>query len=383
MDAETKAPADEAGTDPQELDNRVGLLEGGVAGLDSRLAAVEAKVAATKAAAERIETRLNRPGAAIETKAPGPGIEVKAFETFVRRGREALGPDEIKALEVSTDTAGGYLAPEPFTAELLKNLVLFSPIRQAARVASTAQGSVILPSRTGTLTASWVGETEARPATEPAYGQVELPVCELACHVDVSNRLLEDSAFDMARELALDFAEEFGRAEGAAFVAGDGIKKPIGLLGSGIAEIDSGDAAGLPASNPADVIFDLYHALPGAYAQNAVWGMNRTTLGVLRKVKDTSGAYLLADPLTAGQPSTILGRPVIEMPDLADIGADANPIVFGDFRAGFRIFDRVQLSVLRDPYSVQTQGLVRFHARRRVAAGVVKAEALRLLKIAA
>lgn len=380
MDLQENAAAD---TGAPDIEARLAALEAGSGSVDARLASVEDRLGAVKTAAERIETRLNRPGVAVETKAAGQQIETKAFGNFLRHGREALPPDEVKALVVSTDTAGGYLAPEPFTAELLRNLVLFSPIRQAARVSQTAQGSVILPRRTRNLTASWVGEVETRSATEPSYGQLELPVHELACYVDVSNRLLEDSAFDMATELARDFAEEFGRCEGAAFVAGDGVKKPVGLLGAGITTIASGAAAGLPTTNPGDVLFDLFYSLPGAYAANAAWGMNRTTLGVVRKLKDTSGAYLLADPLAAGQPATILGRPVIEMPDLPDIEAGATPICFGDFASGFRIFDRVQLAVLRDPYSIQVQGLVRFHARRRVAAGVVLPDAFRLLKIAA
>lgn len=380
MDLQENASAD---TGAPEIEARLAALEAGAGAIDTRLAQVENQTASTKAAAERIETRLNRPGVALETKAAPEKIETKAFEIFVRRGREALGPDEVKALVVASDTAGGYLAPEPFTAELLRNLVLFSPIRQAARVSATAQSSVVLPRRVDTLTASWVGETELRPGTEPTYGQLELGIHELACHVDVSNVLLEDAAFDMANELARDFAEEFGRAEGAAFVTGDGVKKPVGLLNSGIATVKTGNATGLPTTNPADPLIDLYHSLPGAYAQSAVWGMNRTTLGLLRKVKDGSGAYLLADPLAAGQPSTILGRPIVELPDMPDVAAGALSVVFGDFASGFRVFDRTQLSILRDPYTVQVQGLVRFHARRRVGGGVVRPDAFRLLKIAA
>lgn len=80
--------------------------------------------------------------------------------------------------------------------------------------------------------------------------------------------------------------------------------------------------------------------------------------------------------------TTLLGRPVIEMPDMPDIGSGEFPIVFGDFAQGYRIFDRISLSVLRDPYSQATNGMTRFHGRKRVAAGVGKAEALRRLKIA-
>ncbi|WP_126978541.1 phage major capsid protein [Frigidibacter oleivorans] len=325
-----------------------------------------------------LETRMNRPGT-VETTAE-PAAETRAFAAFVRGGVERVPADEVRALTVSTDTAGGYLAPEQFVAELQRNLVLFSPIRAAARVATASSGEILLPKRTGTLTAAWTGETAASTGTEPTYGQQKIVVHELRCHVDVSNRLLEDAAFDIESELAYDLAEEFGRAEGAAFIngLGDASNQPKGLLTE---TVDGVTTAG--ASITGDELIDLYHALPGAYAARAVWAMNRTTIGAIRKLKTTAGDYLWREPISEGNPPTILGRPVIEFPDLPDADAEEIPVVFGDFGSGFRIFDRVNLSVLRDPYSQQANGLVRFHARRRVGGGMTKAEAFRFLTMAA
>lgn len=337
-----------------------------------------------RAANDRIaalETRLNRPGTQNEQRNENePAIEQRAFISFARTGVERMEAEEVRALTVSTDTAGGYLAPEQFVAELDRNLVLFSPIRSVARVTPAGAGEIVLPKRTGTMTASWGGETTPATATQPAYGQQKINVYELKCYVDVSNTLLEDAAFNLEAELAFDFAEEFGRAEGAAFINGDGTGKPNGLLNT--AGIETLDTTG--ADLTADDLIDVFHDLPGAYASRAVWGMNRSVIGKVRKLKNVNGDYLWQDALTAGNPPTILGRPVVELPDMPDYpaaSAEALPIVFGDFQSAFRIFDRVNLSVLRDPYSQQVNGLVRFHARRRVGGGVTKAEALRLLKV--
>jgi HK97 family phage major capsid protein len=336
----------------------------------------------TRAIGERLtalETRLNRPGTQ-EQRQDGPPIEVRAFSNFMRTGAERMEQDEIRALAVSSDTAGGYLATEEFIRDLDRNLVLFSPIRTAARVSAASAGEIILPKRTGTMTATWGGELTPAEATQPAYGQQKISIFELKCYVDISNTLLEDSAFDMARELAFDFAEEFGRAEGAAFINGDGNGKPEGLLNTAGLE-------GIVTPTPFDTevlandLINLYHALPGAYAARAVWAMNRTTIGMVRKLRNMAGDYLWTDSLTEGNPPTILGRPVVEFPDMPDAATGAVPIVFGDFGSGFRIFDRVNLSVLRDPYSQQVNGLVRFHGRRRVGGGVTKAEAFRTLTV--
>ena len=345
----------------------------------AQLDEVEAQVKAIDERAGQIEVKLNRPGAFAAKPADDEEVERKAFERYLRGGETAMAPDEVKTLRVGDNVAGGYLAPDQMLNEIQRDLVLFSPVRSAARVSTTSSAAVILPKRTGTLTAQWVGETETRPSTEPAYGSAEFAVRELACYVDVSAQMLEDSAFDIEAELAFDFAEEFGRAEGAAFVNGDGAKKPFGFM----QDPDIGATNGGHASQiTSDGLIDLYHALPTFYAANAVWGMNRTTIGDVRKLKDSQGRYLWVDPISEGNPPTILGRPVVEMPDLEDVAANAHPVAFGDFRQGYRIFDRQMLQILRDPFTQRTEGKIRFHAWKRVAGGVGKAEAIRKLKIA-
>ncbi|EKE75517.1 phage major capsid protein [Oceanibaculum indicum] len=344
------------------------------------LTTVTTSVSALEKRLDKIEARSARAGLSGGDEGAGDQLETRSFTHFLRRGREAMGADEVRSLRTSDDTAGGYLAPDQFVAELLRNLVRFSPIRSVARVANTNAGAVILPKRTGTLTAQWVGETGARPDTAPTYGQNRFPVCEVACYVDASNAMLEDSALDIAGELAFDFAEEFGKAEGSAFVDGAGALQPAGFMNDDdILNTVSGEAAAITA----DGLIQLYHDLPAAYRANATWCMNSNTIGTVSKLKDgTSGQYLMMTQGIANAPATtLLGRPVIEAPDMPDIGAGDFPAIFGDF-SQFRIFDRIQLSVLRDPYSQAANGMTRFHARRRVAAGVAKSEAFRKLKIA-
>jgi HK97 family phage major capsid protein len=352
------------------------------AAADQRFGALDAALTELRGRLDRAETVMRRPGVAGGNDAgPTAAAELRAFVSFVRRGREALSADEIRSLRVSDDTAGGYLAPDQFVAELLRNVVLFSPVRAIARAMPIGGAAALLPRRTGGLTAAWVDEQEDRPETSASFGQNRYDVRELACYVDVSNALLDDAAFDIAAELSFEFAEEFGRAEGEAFVNGNGVKRPLGFMqDSGLAYTPSGDASKVTAGG----LIDLFHALPTPYRANGTWAMNATTLGAVRKLQDpTTGTYLLMTADIANSPATtLLGRPVVEMPDMPDVAGNAFPVVFGDFMQGYRVFDRVPLSVLRDPYSVATKGMTRFHGRRRVAAGVAKAEALRKLKIA-
>ncbi|MBS0535383.1 MAG: phage major capsid protein [Proteobacteria bacterium] len=331
---------------------------------------------------DRVEAKLNRPGE-IKADNDNGGFERKAFFNFMRKGVERMEGDEVKALTVANDSTAGYLAPPEYGSEIIKKLVEFSPIRQYARVVAIGATEIRFPRRTGGVAGYWVAETDDRTGSSPSYEQVPIAPGELATFVDVSNALLEDNAYNLEGELSLEIAEGFGKTEGTALVSGDGVDKPKGLMAaSGIAEVKTGATADFPTSDPADVIIGMFHKLPNAHAQNAVWLMNRNTLGAIRKWKDGQGRYLVLDPISEGAPTTLLGRPVVEAVDMADIGANAYPIMFGDLQ-GYRIVDRVGLSLLRDPYTLATKGQVRFHARRRVGGDVTHPDRFVKLKVAA
>ncbi|MDB5616162.1 phage major capsid protein [Tardiphaga sp.] len=356
--------------------------------LDGRLSAMETK-AFDPAAFAKLVSRID----GVEAKANRPGVtgdnennsllETKAFVSFARRGIERMGADEVKSLTVATDAAGGYLAPQQFGAELIKLLRQYSPIRQYARVITIGASEITYPRRTGSTSASWVGETEDRTASEPSFEQLTIAPFELATFTDVSTQLLEDNAYNLEGELSADFAESFGIKEGMAFVKGTGTGQPKGIMtATGILEITTGSATAFPTSNPADVIIGMFHKLPNVHAQNGVWMMNRNTLAEIRKWKDSTGRYLIIDPISMGAPLTLLGRPIAEMIDMDDIGAGKYPLLFGDMQ-GYRIVDRIGLSILRDPYSLATKGQVRIHARKRVGAGLTHPDRFVKLKVAA
>lgn len=340
---------------------------------------------AMKADIAILKAKLNRPTAANNNHPAGQNdnSERKAFVSYLRRGVERISADEVKALTVSTDANGGYLAPEEFGSELIKLLNEYSPIRQYARVVSISAPEIKYPRRVSGTAATWVGETEDRTESGMTFEQVTLTPFELATFTDVSNQLLEDNAYGLEGELLADYAESFGKTEGLAFVKGTGTGQPRGIMtATGIKEVKTGVAATFPTANPADVLIGMYHGIATTHANSGVWLMNRTTLGTIRQWKDGNGRYLVLDPITVGGASTLLGRPIVEMPDMDDIGAGKTPILFGDL-SGYRIIDRVGLSTLRDPYSLAGKGQVRFHARKRVGADVTHPDRFIKLKVAA
>ncbi len=298
----------------------------------------------------------------------------KAFVSFLQSGQI-----DQKALTVANDAPAYVLAPEETSGEFIRNLVEFSPMRSIADVRTTGSHTILLPKRTGITNAVWVGETRTTTGSEPSFDQSEIAVKELATHVDLSLRMLEDSG-NVEAEVRLALAEDFGAKEALSFVNGSTTHEPIGFMtAAGIAETNNGHATLLSA----DALINLLYAMPATYRNRGAWVMNGTTLAAVRKLKDGNNNYLWQPSYQAGQPETILGRPVVEALDMPNIASGTTPIIFGDFKAGYRIYDRVALDVMPDLLTQRTVGLARFHARRRVGAGVVRSDVFRKLKMAA
>ncbi|TWB19205.1 phage major capsid protein [Nitrospirillum bahiense] len=371
---------DGTGNDP--LTEIRAAVDGLTSTVEQRLTAIETGASELRSRMDRTEQVMRRPGGGNGGGDQGQAVQVetRAFARYLRTGTAGMSADETRALRLSDDEAAGYLAPPDFQAEIDKDLTLFSPIRALATVRTTGRSEVNTLRRTSPATATWVGEDDDRPETEVKYGQQTFNVRELGTYVDVSLSLLEDAAVDVAAELASEFAEAFGVTESQAFVNGDGALKPMGFMADpSLSYTPGGDASAVKA----DGLIDLFHALKPAYRQNGVWLMNSTTLAAVRKLKDSQGRYLVDIGGMANAPSTLLlGRPVVEAVDMPDVAGGAYPIAFGDFGIGYRIYDRVALSIVRDDFTQRTKGRVRFHGRRRVAAGVRRAEAIRKLKIA-
>lgn len=324
------------------------------------------------------------------------------FSDWFRTGD---GERELKALakaggikaaySVGSDPDGGYTAPIEWDRTITDKRVEVSPMRRFASVQSVSgQGFKKLYNLRGT-DAAWVGETAARPETDGSIlAEYEFAFGEIYAMPAATERILEDSEIDIANWLAGEVNTEFARQEGLAFINGDGVNKPKGLLRydaateaalpvaqrhplGPVAEINTGAAAALTSDGLIDLIYDL----PEDRSTGAALYANRKTHAVVRKMKDADGKYLWQPPFQAGQPAQVLGTALHELSGLPDVAAGAIPIVFGNMAEGYRIFDRVGVSVLRDPYT--NKPYIMFYTRKRVGGGLWNPEWLRYHRVAA
>ncbi len=331
---------------------------------------------------DKIEAKANRlPSDGKQTDEQAE-LQKKAFHSYLRQG-DRTPAEELKTLIVSSDPQGGYLAPTEMSTEFLRDLIEYSPIRSLATVRSTSSPAVAYPKRIGRTDAKWKGELQMQEESEPTFGQVEIAVKEINTYVDISNQLLADSQGVAEVEVRMALSEDFGLKEGYAFLKGSGPLMPEGLLTSAdVVSVATGNASTLGTA-PADMLIDLMYSLPAAYRGRGTWLMNGRTLGAMRKLKDGQGNFLWQPSLTLGAPESLLGRPVVECPDMDDVGAGNTPIAFGDIATAYRIIDRLALSILVNPYSRATEGVTRIHATRRVGGAVVRAAAIKKVRVAA
>jgi HK97 family phage major capsid protein len=320
----------------------------------------------------------------------GAGERSSAFGGFVRSG---LGL-ETKAFTGVSGDAGGYAVPKEIDAQIDALLKVASPIRSVANVVKVGSAGYRKLVTTGGTPSGWAAETAARPETAtPTFVEIAPPTGELYANPSASQAMLDDATFDVEAWLAGEIAAEFAKAEGTAFVSGSGVNRPKGFLAQPTATAGDGArafgtlqylATGVSAdfgSAPQERLIDLVQALRAPYRQGAAWVMNAATLARIRKFKTSDGAFVWAPSLSAGQPATLLGYPVIEAEDMPDIAANSLSIAFGNFRLGYLIAERSETQVLRDPYS--NKPFVNFYATKRVGGCVTNSEAIKLLRFAA
>ena len=359
---------------------------------ESEIKNAKLATAETKTAIEELEAKFNRQGLGMTGSGKKSDVNLwarsvvdahtKGIVNLTQEQQKTLSDvtAEYKSLSVNNDATGGYLAPSEYVREILKTVTEISPARQLARVRTTGGKSILLPKRTGQFAAVWVAEQGARAETPGLnWGMLEIHAHEMYALIDISAQNLEDSAFNLESEISFEATEQFAVAEGAAFVSGNGVGKPEGfMVNPDVGIVNSGSAAVITA----DGLFSLKHAIKTAYSRNASWSLNRTTLGSVRKLKDTSGQYLWQSGLAAGKPNTLDGDPYVEVPDMPSEGANAFPVAYGDFKRAYTLVDRIAMDMLRDPFTQATSGNIRFLFRRRLGGMVTMPEAIAKLKCA-
>lgn len=339
---------------------------------------------------EALDAELNRPVNKPLTAKPmkgrleddGVGKTGRASDEYKKNFWNAMRskapvPNVTNALQIGTDSEGGYLVPDEFENTLVEALEEENVFRQMAKIIQTSSGDRKIPVVASKGTASWMDEEGAYPESDDSFGQVSIGAYKLGTMIKVSEELLNDSVFDLQSYISREFARRIGSKEEEAFFTGNGTGKPLGILAA-TGGAQTGITAASSTAVTADELIDLYYSLKSPYRKNAVWTLNDSTVKAIRKLKDGNGQYLWQPGITVGAPDMILGRPVRTSAYMPEIAAGAKTIAFGDF-SYYWIADRQGRSFKRLNELFAATGQVGFLASQRVDGKLVLAEAVKVL----
>jgi HK97 family phage major capsid protein len=341
-----------------------------------------------KSRLDQIETAYNRPtlGAGEEMKSSANNSEYsKSFRNYLRKGMDAgLEALSTKALSVGSDPDGGYLVTSAMTSKIVQAIFETSPMRQLASVETISTDSLDLIDDHDQAAAGWTAETaQITETSTPIIAKRNIPTNQLYAQPKATQKLVDDSAIDIEAWLSGKIADIFARKENTAFVSGNGVGQPRGILTytagtswNQIQQVNSGSSGNVTS----DGIINLFYSLKDAYAKRASFLMNRTVVQAVRLLKTTTNDYIWHPGLAAGTPDTLMGVPLYLATDMPVAAANSLSVAVGDFQSGYQIVDRQGINILRDPFTEKP--FVKFYATKRVGGDVVNFDAIKLLKLA-
>ena len=386
-------------------DAKLAELAKGASGADqqAKIAAIQKDMADQKALIETLEAKAKRPNFGSGDKPVNEAEQEhkQAFNSFMRKGKvDGLADLEAKAYAWGTNSGadGGYAVPKVIDGMIDSLAVNISPIRSIAQVVqiSTTDYHKLVNKR-GTAS-GWVGETDARTASNTStLADIKPTMGELYANPQATQQMLDDVFFNAESWLASEVATEFARAEGAAFITGDGTNKPTGFLaGSTAATADATRTFGViehiatgssgawktlsGTVNPVDDLFTVVSKMKAAYRAGSCWVTNKALLFEIMAMKDYQGRYVFNPTSAPGVADTVLGYPVVEAEDMAAKGSSSLSLAFGNFKLAYLIVDRIGTRVVRDPFS--NKPYIGFYTTKRVGGALVNSEAVKVLKFA-
>jgi HK97 family phage major capsid protein len=334
-----------------------------------------------------------------EAKANGRGEDTKNFveatKLFMQGGISAVqskfGKDfkvgamrngEFKSenlVRFDLAAAGALLLPAEMSTDINRQVVEISPVLQVAKVINTSAPVYRQAQRNDSLSATWLEEDAAGSKVKDTFGYVDITVHKLGARVAWTIEQEQDAAYDLVSEINLSIREQFEKSLGAAFINGDGVKKPSGMIGN-VTNFNPTGSLTLTSN----LLLRFQSAIKSFYQANASWMANRQTYAAIRQLvlSSTNGLQYTWEPsFQVGVPARLLGNPIYEAPDLVGnaTGVFTNgqvPLLYGDFNYGYTVARHTDFYVINDRFSEASSFVTNLHVMSRFGGAVVRSEAI-------
>lgn len=308
-------------------------LNDALSGLDQRIAEVN-DLEQRNAAADKVREEFEQRAAAASGKPEAASVQSDedVLRSMVRGEKRAV---EFRDLSKLSAGAGANTVATTFYGTLVEHMIQNSAIRQSNATVITTDGGQALqvPKTTTHPTAGIIAEAGSITESDPVFGQVTLDAYKYAFSVQVSSELEADTGVNLSEYLARIGGEALGNGSGAHFITGDGSSKPMGVITASTLGVTGG--AGVTGAFTADNLIDLFYSVNPNYRLKGSWLMSDSSVKAARKLKDSTNQYLWVPGLVAGEESTLLGKPVLNDPNVAAPALSAKSVAFGDLSRYF------------------------------------------------
>jgi HK97 family phage major capsid protein len=306
------AEAEKRGLDAAEL-QKIDRIEADIRSAD------EAIAVAQRNEERKVEAAVAAKGFAL------PQAEERSASAILREIAQTRGAHtfEQRTLTPSTNTV-----PKSFYDQVFDVARMVGPMLDVGQRINTASGEdITIPTLTAYSTATLTAAAGTVATSEPTYSSITLGSYKYGLLIPVSSELVQDAGFDISAHLAEQAGNGLGYAINTALTTGDGSDKPNGVVTAAGSGVTGG--TGVAGAFTADNLIDLQYTLDGAARRlpGVAYMANTSSLGVMRKLKDSVGNYLYN--VGVGTPDTFAGYTVIENPALASNAIGAKSVLFG------------------------------------------------------
>jgi HK97 family phage major capsid protein len=237
---------------------------------------------------------------------------------------------ERRDLNTADDSS---IVPQSFYDVIQEKLVTVGPMLDGNIVTllNTASGEDIkVPVEATRPAATAIAEGTTISELDPTFSSITLKSQKVAVLTKVSRELLQDSGIDLVAYLGRTLGTSIGIKVNNLLTVGTGTVEAKGIITAAGSGVTGGTA--VSGAFTADNLIDLAHSVDGAYVRNgAGWMMRRSSMGTLRKLKDTAGQYLYVPAAAVGVADSFMGFPIFENPDVAATATSAKSVAFGWF----------------------------------------------------
>ena len=245
---------------------------------------------------------------------------------------------EARAAQTTTTAAG--IVPPDFRQDLfvgpLRNSLVMRSL--GARVLTGLRGDLVIPKHKTSMAAGWIAEGESLSETGMTFETMGLAPRTVGALTELSLRLIQQSSPQIDQLVRDDMSAIIAEAFDTAMLTGDGIKQPLGLLGT--PDTQTGTLATLdwPA------VLEMLEKLAVENVNPSAWLTSPAVATKLRAVLKSASAgagYLMENGSMAGLPVAVSNQ--------VPLAALKGQVVLANFSEMFvGVWDSIQILV--NPY---------------------------------